>query len=61
VREAMAVESKMIEQRKLELEHRATVERRMLKEKEEHYERNVKRQKEVRQIEGGPPQWGTVD
>jgi hypothetical protein len=61
MREAMAAESKMIEQRKQELEHRAGVERRMLKEKEEHYERNVKRQKEVRQIEGGPPQWGTVD
>ena len=61
LREAMAAESKMIEQRKQELEHRAGVERRMLKEKEEHYERNVKRQKEVRQIEGGPPQWGTVD
>jgi ankyrin repeat protein len=58
---ATAAESKMIEQRKQELEHRAGVERRMLKEKEEHYERNVRRQKEVRQIEGGPPQWGTVD
>jgi ankyrin repeat protein len=57
---AMAAESKMVEQRKQELEHRAGVERRTLKEKEEHYERNVRRQKEVRQIEGGP-QWGTVD
>jgi ankyrin repeat protein len=57
---AMAAESKMIEQRKQEVEHRAGLERRMLKEKEEHYERNVRRQKEVRQIEGAP-QWGTVD
>jgi ankyrin repeat protein len=57
---ATAAESKMVEQRKQELEHRASVEKRMLKEKEEHYERNVRRQKEVRQIEGGP-QWGTVD
>ncbi|USP81120.1 hypothetical protein yc1106_08394 [Curvularia clavata] len=63
VREAMNAEQKMIEQRKLEVEHRANVERKMLKEKEEFFERNVKRQKEIRQIEGGSsvPQWGTVD
>lgn len=42
-----AAEAKMIEQRKGELEHRAGVERRMLKEKEDVYERNVARQKEV--------------
>ncbi|KAJ8117788.1 hypothetical protein OPT61_g1095 [Boeremia exigua] len=40
-------EAKMIEQRKGEVEHRAGVERRMLKEKEELYERNVARQKEI--------------
>ena len=57
----MAAESHLIEKRKEEVEHRANLERKMLKEKEEHYERNAKRQKEVRQIEGGVPQWGTVD
>jgi ankyrin repeat protein len=57
---AMALELEMSDQRKQELEHRAGVERMLMKEKEEHYERNVKRQKEVRQI-AGPPQWGTVD
>ncbi|KAF1834523.1 ankyrin [Decorospora gaudefroyi] len=57
---AMAAEGKMIEQRRQEVEHRATVERKMLREKEEFYERNVKRQKEVRQIEG-KGQWGSVD
>ncbi|RAR03762.1 ankyrin repeat-containing protein [Stemphylium lycopersici] len=62
VRDAVSVETKLIEARKAEVEHRANVERRMLKEKEEFYERNVKRQREVRQIEGsGGPQWGTVD
>jgi hypothetical protein len=63
VRDAMAAEMKMIEQRKLEVEHRASVEKKMLKDKEEFYERNVRRQKEVKQIEGssGTPQWGTVD
>ncbi|CBX93198.1 hypothetical protein IAQ61_008921 [Plenodomus lingam] len=44
---AMAAEAKMVEQRRSELEHRAGVERRMLKEKEDVYERNVARQKEV--------------
>lgn len=44
---AMAFEARMVEQRKGEIEHRAGVERRMLKEKEELYERNVVRQKEV--------------
>ncbi|CAE7024015.1 hypothetical protein CFE70_003393 [Pyrenophora teres f. teres 0-1] len=57
----LAAESHLIEKRKEEVEYRANVERKLLKEKEEHYERNVKRQKEVRQIEGGVPQWGTVD
>jgi hypothetical protein len=44
---AAAHETRMVEQRKREIEHRAGVERRMLKEKEELYERNVVRQKEV--------------
>ena len=44
---AMAHESRMMEQRKGEIEHRASMERRMLKDKEELYERNVVRQKEV--------------
>jgi hypothetical protein len=44
---AAAAENRMIEQRKGELEHRANVERRMLKDKEDVYERNVKRQTEV--------------
>ncbi|KAF1942017.1 ankyrin [Clathrospora elynae] len=57
---AAVAEGRLIEQRKGEVEHRAGVERRMLKEKDEHYERNVKRQREVRQIEGGA-QWGSVD
>lgn len=65
VRDAMSAELKMIEQRKMEVEHRAGVERKMLAEKEEFYERNVRRQREVRQIEGGgnagTAQWGTVD
>lgn len=43
----LASEAKMIEQRKSELDHRAGVERRMLKDKEDVYERNVKRQTEV--------------
>lgn len=42
-----AGEARLIEQRKAELEHRAGVERRMLKDKEDVYERNVKRQTEV--------------
>jgi len=37
-------EKKLIEVRKGEVEHRAGVERKALKEKEELYERNVKRQ-----------------
>jgi hypothetical protein len=37
-------EKKLIEARKGEVEHRAVVERKALKEKEELYERNVKRQ-----------------
>jgi ankyrin repeat protein len=44
---AVAAEGRLIEQRKSELEHRAGVERRMLKDKEDVYERNVKRQTEV--------------
>lgn len=44
---AAAHEARMTDQRRGELEHRAGVERRMLKEKEELYERNVVRQKEV--------------
>ncbi|KAJ4325018.1 hypothetical protein N0V94_000902 [Neodidymelliopsis sp. IMI 364377] len=44
---ALANEAKMVEQRKGEIDHRAGVERRMLKEKEELYDRNVARQKEV--------------
>ncbi|KAI8934701.1 hypothetical protein NX059_008390 [Plenodomus lindquistii] len=44
---AIAAEAKMIEQRRGELEHRAGVERRMLKDKEDVYERNVARQKDV--------------
>ncbi|KAF2847725.1 hypothetical protein T440DRAFT_186632 [Plenodomus tracheiphilus IPT5] len=44
---AIAAEAKMIEQRRAELEHRAGVERRMLKDKEDVYERNVARQKDV--------------
>lgn len=44
---SLASEAKMIEQRKNELDHRAGVERRMLKDKEDVYERNVKRQTEV--------------
>jgi ankyrin repeat protein len=44
---AAVAENRMIEQRKGELEHRANVERRMLKDKEDVYERNVKRQTEV--------------
>ncbi|KAH8717130.1 hypothetical protein GQ44DRAFT_751899 [Phaeosphaeriaceae sp. PMI808] len=43
----VSAESRLIEQRKSELEHRAGVERRMLKDKEDVYERNVKRQTEV--------------
>jgi hypothetical protein len=42
-----SAESRLIEQRKAELEHRAVMERRMLKDKEDVYERNVKRQTEV--------------
>ncbi|KAH6618802.1 ankyrin repeat-containing domain protein [Boeremia exigua] len=44
---SLAHETRIGEQRKGELEHRAGVERRMLREKEELYERNVARQKEV--------------
>lgn len=44
---ALAHEARMTEQRKGEIEHRAGVERRMLKEKEDLYERNVGRQKEI--------------
>lgn len=43
----LAHEGRLVEQRKGEVEHRAGVERRMLKEKEELYERNTARQKEV--------------
>jgi ankyrin repeat protein len=49
-REAAATasaEGRLIEQRKTELDHRAGVERRMLKDKEDVYERNVKRQTDV--------------
>lgn len=42
---ALASEARMVEQRKAEVEHRAAVEKRMLKEKEDVYERNVGRQK----------------
>jgi ankyrin repeat protein len=74
---AAIAESRLIEQRKGELEHRATMERRMLKDKEDVYERNVKRQVEVlkradesamvhaRAKQERPaiegPQWGSVD
>lgn len=44
---AAAHEARMMEQRKGEIEHRAGVERRVLKEKEEMYERNVARQKGI--------------
>ncbi|KAF1929347.1 ankyrin [Didymella exigua CBS 183.55] len=44
---AAAHEARMVDVRKGEIEHRAGVERRMLKEKEELYDRNVARQKEV--------------
>ncbi|KAH7075499.1 hypothetical protein BKA63DRAFT_511624 [Paraphoma chrysanthemicola] len=44
---AVIAEGRLIEQRKGELDHRATVERRMLKDKEDVYERNVKRQTEL--------------
>lgn len=44
---AVASEARLIDQRKGELEHRAGVERRMLKDKEDVYERNVGRQKDV--------------
>ncbi|KAJ4368980.1 hypothetical protein N0V83_006062 [Neocucurbitaria cava] len=44
---AIVSEAKLIEQRKSELEHRSGVERRMLKEKEDLYDRNVKRQMDV--------------
>ncbi|CAO2650980.1 Nn.00g092770.m01.CDS01 [Neocucurbitaria sp. VM-36] len=44
---AMASEARLIEQRKGELEHKAGMERRMLKEKEDLYDRNVKRQMDV--------------
>ncbi len=47
VKAAAAAEARMIEQRKSEVEHRAGVERRMLKEKEDLYDRNVKRQMDV--------------
>jgi ankyrin repeat protein len=46
----IASEAKMIEQRKGELEHRAGVEKRMLKDKEEVYERNVGRQKGLMKV-----------
>ncbi|KAF3048286.1 hypothetical protein E8E12_011625 [Didymella heteroderae] len=42
-----AHEARMVEVRKGELEHRVGLERRMLKEKEELYERNVARQEEI--------------
>ncbi|KAF1962744.1 hypothetical protein CC80DRAFT_461047 [Byssothecium circinans] len=54
-----AHEARLIEKRKEEVEYRAAVERRALKEKEEIYDRNVKRQQDRPAIEG--PQWGTVD
>jgi hypothetical protein len=40
-------EKKLIEARKSEVEHRVGVERKVLKEKEEVYERNVKRQLQI--------------
>lgn len=46
----IASEAKMIEQRKGELEHRAGVEKRMLKDKEDVYERNVGRQKGLMKV-----------
>lgn len=74
---AYAQEAKMIQQRQGELEYRAGVERRALKEKEELYERNVKRQMAITQRvdesaqlharlrQERPaiegPQWGSVD
>lgn len=74
---AMVHEARMAEQRKGEIEHRAGVERRMLKEKEELYERNVARQEVTKRLDEsaqlharlkqerpaieGPSQWGTVD
>ena len=42
-------EQRLIKERQKELEHRAGVERKALKEKEELYERNVKRQREITQ------------
>ncbi|KAF1851904.1 ankyrin [Cucurbitaria berberidis CBS 394.84] len=57
----IASEAKLIEQRKAELEHKSGVERRMLKEKEDLYDRNVKRQIDDRPAIEGTPQWGTVD
>ncbi|KAF2024355.1 hypothetical protein EK21DRAFT_78864 [Setomelanomma holmii] len=44
---AVIAKGRLIEQRKGELEHRAVTERKMLKDKEEVYERNVKRQMDV--------------
>ncbi|KAL6711325.1 hypothetical protein ACN47E_005856 [Coniothyrium glycines] len=55
------VEERAIEVRKGELEHRVGVERRLLKDKEEVYERNVARQKDERPAIDGAPQWGNVD
>lgn len=46
---AFAHEQRLIKERQKELDHRAAVERKALKEKEELYERNVKRQKEITQ------------
>ncbi|KAF2016840.1 hypothetical protein BU24DRAFT_459962 [Aaosphaeria arxii CBS 175.79] len=44
-----AHEQRLIKERQSETEHRANVERRALKEKEDLYERNMKRQKEITQ------------
>ncbi|CAI6255101.1 unnamed protein product [Periconia digitata] len=46
---AFAAEKKLVEARKAEVEHRANVERCALKEKEDLYERNVKRQLQITQ------------
>ncbi|KAF1977804.1 ankyrin [Bimuria novae-zelandiae CBS 107.79] len=70
---AVVAESRMVEVRKGEVEHRAGVERRALKEKEEHMGRNVKMQMQIQDrvdesarvhagLRGGKQiEWGTVD
>jgi ankyrin repeat protein len=74
-KETHAHEAKLMQQRQAELEHRTGVERKALKEKEELYERNVKRQLQVTervdqsaQLHASlnrpaiqPANWGNVD